>query len=87
MAIVWIPSLIRDLTGGRQRVEVPGRTVGEIVASLRQAYPGIERRLCQGERLHPSIQVSVDGRITRLGLLEPVGERSEILFLPTIAGG
>jgi len=29
----------------------------------------------------------VDGRVARLGLYEPVGEQSEVLFLPAVAGG
>ena len=38
-------------------------------------------------RLVPSVQVLVDGRAALLGLAEPVGERSEIVSLPTISGG
>ena len=87
MAVVWIPSLMRDLTGGKERVSVPGETVGHVIAALDDAYPGIRDRLCKGDRLDPAVAVSVDGRIARLGLLEPVEERSEIHFLPAMAGG
>ena len=38
MAIVWIPSLMRDLTGGKQRVEIEGKAVGEIITALDQAW-------------------------------------------------
>jgi molybdopterin synthase sulfur carrier subunit len=87
MAVVWIPSLMRDLTGGQERVRVPGKTVGQVLAALEEAHPGVKGRLCEGERLAPTIMVSVDGKIARLGLLEPVREQSEIRFLPAIAGG
>jgi molybdopterin synthase sulfur carrier subunit len=87
MAIVWIPSLIRDVAGGQQRVEIQGETVGEIITALDKTYPGIEERLCEGERLRASIRIAVDGRIARLGLLEPVGKTSEVHFLPAISGG
>jgi molybdopterin synthase sulfur carrier subunit len=87
MAVVWIPSLMRDLTGGQEQVRVPGKTVGQVLAALDEAYPGIKGRLCEGERFVPTVMVSVDGKIARLGLLEPVREQSEIRFLPAIAGG
>ena len=59
----------------------------QIVAALDETYPGIRERLCQGDHLNPAVMVSVDGRVARLGLLEPVGEDSEVLFLPAVAGG
>ena len=34
MATVFIPSLLRDLTGGSDRVEVPGATVRQVVNAL-----------------------------------------------------
>ncbi len=87
MAIAWIPSLMRDLTSGRQRVEIEGNSVGEIIAALDRIYPGIDEGLCEGKRLRASIQVSVDGRIASMGLSEPVDETSEVHFLPAISGG
>jgi molybdopterin converting factor small subunit len=87
MAAVWIPPLMRDLTGGREQVSAPGKTVGEVIAALDEAYPGIRDRLCEGGRLKPRITASVDGRVAGLGLLAPVGEESEVQFLPLIAGG
>ena len=87
MAIVWIPPLMRDLTGGQARVSVPGGTVRAVIAALDKVYPGIKDRLCEGDRLDPIVTVSVDGRVARLGLYEPVGEQSEVLLLPAVAGG
>ena len=87
MATVFIPSLLRDLTGGRDRVEVEGRTVRQVVANLEAAYPGMRDRLVEGDTLSPRVQVSVDGHVSRLGLLERVGETSEVHFIPAIAGG
>lgn len=87
MATVFIPSQLRELTGGESRVEVPGRTVRQVVASLEAAYPGMAARLIEDDRLSPRVQVSVDGHVSRLGLLEKVGEDSEVHFIPAIAGG
>ena len=87
MALVWVPSLMRDLTGGAERVRVPGRTVRQIVTNLERLYPGMRGRLMDDDRLMPSITVFIDGEAGRLGLLEPVGEESEVHFLPAISGG
>jgi len=87
MAVVWIPVLLRDLTGGVETVEVPGRTVGEVVAALDERYPGVRARLCQGATLRPGLAAAVDSQVARLGLAQPVGTASEVHFLPAIAGG
>ena len=87
MPIVWVPAQLRDLTGGRETVAVPGRTVGEVVAELDRLHPGIRERLCEGDGLRPGLSVAVDDQIARFGLGEPVGENSEVHFLPAIGGG
>ena len=87
MPTVWVPALMRDLTGGAPEVSVAGRTVRQVVDSLEAAYPGSRARLCAGDRLKPSVSVAVDGVVTRLGLRQPVEEQSEIHFLPAVAGG
>ncbi len=87
MATVHIPSLMRDLTAGQAAVVVPGRTVRQVIDALDQAYPGIKARLCQGDQLDPTIAASIDGRLARLGLLQPVREQSEVRFLSVAGGG
>ena len=87
MATVWVPSLMRALTGGKESVTAPGETVGQVIAAMDDAYPGITGRLCQGDQLDPAIVAYVDGRIARLGLSEAVEEQSEIHFLSVVAGG
>jgi molybdopterin converting factor small subunit len=87
MATVWIPSLMRDLTAGRERVDAPGKTVREVIAALDAAYPGFKDRLFRGDEIDPAISVWVDSRIALLGLMQALGEHSEIQFLPVVAGG
>ncbi len=87
MATVWVPSLMRDLTEGRQTVEVTGSTVRQVVRNLEVAFPGIRERLCAGEDLAPHINVAVDGIVTRMGMLERVEPESEVHFLPAVSGG
>jgi sulfur-carrier protein len=87
LATVWVPSLMRDLTGGADRVDVPGRTVRQVIESLEAAHPGMKDRLVEDDRLKPAIGVAVDGVMSRLGLRQPVGEASEVHFLPAVSGG
>ena len=84
---VWIPSLLRDLTGGRETVRVDGKTVRQVIAALDQLYPGIKQRLCDGDLLRPGMAVAVDSQIAPLGLLQLVREGAEVHFLPAVSGG
>jgi len=87
MAIVWIPSLLGDLTGGRESITVLGANVAQLIEALEQQYPGVRDRLCPAGALRPGLAVIVDGQVGRFGLLETVGPDSEVHFLPAIAGG
>ena len=87
MATVFIPSLMQTLTGGENKVEIQGSTVRQIVENLEAAYPGMKERLVEDNRIKPSISVAIDGEVTPMGMLEKVGENSEVHFLPAIAGG
>jgi molybdopterin converting factor small subunit len=87
MPRVWVPALLRDLTGGREVVAVPGSRVGEVIDELERLHPGVRARLCDEHGLRPGIAVVVGTEVSRLGLRQPVGPDSEVHFLPAIAGG
>jgi molybdopterin synthase sulfur carrier subunit len=87
MARVWIPALVRDLTAGQETVTVPGARVRDVIDALERAYPGVKARLCDGDELRSGIAVVVDAEVARLGLRQPVGDDSEVHFLPAIGGG
>jgi molybdopterin converting factor small subunit len=84
---VWIPSLLRGLTGGRETVRVDGATVRQVIQALDRLYPGIQDRLCDRDGLRPGIAVAVDTQLAPLGLLQPVREGGEVHFLPAVSGG
>ncbi len=87
MATVFIPSLMQKLSDGKSRVEVEGSSVRQIVNNLDTQYPGFKERLVEDGRIKGNISVAIDGEITPLGMLEKVGEASEVHFLPAIGGG
>ena len=87
MPVVWIPPLLRDLTGGNEKAIVPGETVQQVIENLEKIYPGLEARLCEDGKLRPNISVVVDGRVSRQRLRQRLAETSEVHFLPAISGG
>ena len=87
MATVYVPTMLLPLTGGVKQVAVTAATVRQVVNGLEELYPGIKERLVADNRLRPDLSVAVDGEIARMGLLERVGENSEVHFVPAISGG
>ncbi|RMF84019.1 MAG: molybdopterin synthase sulfur carrier subunit [Nitrospinota bacterium] len=87
MAVVWIPALLRSLTRGTEKVTVAGTTLREVLDNLDRLYPGLKERLCEGGQVRPHITIVVDGEMGVEGLHHPIGEQSEIHFIPAISGG
>lgn len=72
---------------GQERVDARGRNVGEIIDDLDRQFPGFRQHLVEGGDLKHSIAVSIDGELGTAGLLDKVGDASEVHFLPALAGG
>ena len=87
MPNVSIPSLMQNLTEGKEKIFVQGTTIRMVIDNLEASYPGFKERLCDGERIRPNIAVYVDGVISRDGMRKQVGSEAEIHFLPAISGG
>jgi molybdopterin converting factor small subunit len=87
MAVVYIPTLLQELAGGRSSFEVDGGTVRQVVENLERLCPALRGRLVEEGRLRSGISVSVDGEISRLGLLERVSAESEVHFIAAVKGG
>ncbi len=87
MPVVWIPSLLRDLTNGQKSLSVQGETVQQVIENLEKLYPNIKERLCDGDRLRPSIAIVVDGHTSTLKLRQKLHESSEVHFVVSISGG
>ena len=66
---------------------VPGKSIRELVRNLGERFPGIDRQLTEDGDIRPSIAVSIDGEIATGGVLDPVGENSEVHFIPALGGG
>ncbi|TCO44408.1 molybdopterin converting factor small subunit [Kribbella antiqua] len=88
MAIgVKLPTVLRPLAGGAERVEVEGATVGEAFAAL---DPPLRRRLTDEQgavRRHVNIYLGNDNIRDLDGLSTPLTDGDELLILPSVAGG
>ena len=89
MATIYIPSLMRDLTDGKEIIKIDGKDMRQIIANLEATYPGFRERLLDGgtQRIKPNIAIMIDGRNARRILIDKVNESSEVHFLPAISGG
>ena len=87
MALIFVPSLMQSLTDGKQKVEIGGANIRQIIDNLEQEFPGFKDRVVEDGRVKPNISIAVDGEITPLGLIQKVSPDSEVHFLPAISGG
>jgi len=87
VARVFIPTMLQSMTGGVKQVDFQASTVRQVIDQLDRLFPGMKDRLVEGGRIRPNLAVAVDGDVARLGLLEKVGENSEVHFVPAIGGG
>ena len=89
-ATIRIPTPLRTATGGAATVDVEAGTVGEALASLEQAHPGVaERLLDDNGQLRRFVNVFVDDEDVRFaqGLDTPVADGATVSIIPAVAGG
>lgn len=90
MPTVRIPSPLRSFTGGVAEVAVDGATLGEALASLEAAHPGIDERLRdESGELRRFVNVFVRDEDVRFldGLATPVADDDTVSIIPAVAGG
>lgn len=89
-ATVRIPTPLRTVTDGESIVTVDGTTVGEVLANLDSAHPGIGERI-RGEdgEIRRFVNVFVDDEDVRFanGLDTPVSDGATVSIIPAVAGG
>ena len=87
MAIVFIPTMLQKMTGGAQKVDMEARNVRQVIERLEELYPGIKELLVEDGEILPNLAIAIDGDVAIMGMLEKVGENSEVHFVPAIGGG
>ena len=87
---VRVPTQLRTLTAGANRVEVPAGTVGEVIQALEAAHPGFAERLLddQGQvRRYVNLFVDDDDIRFEKGLSTPIKDGQTLSVVPAVAGG
>ena len=90
MTTVRVPPVLRAATGGQKQVEVAGATVGEAIAGLTAAYPGLAGQLLDSKgSLNRFVNVYLNDQDIRYlqDLKTPVRESDTVVILPAMAGG
>ncbi len=85
--IVRIPSPLFSYTGGRDRAEARGSTVGEVMSDLERQFPGLRFRIVdEQDRIRTHILVYVSGTPART-LAHPVSAGDEVMIVAALSGG
>ncbi|MBK36280.1 MAG: molybdopterin synthase sulfur carrier subunit [Gemmatimonadetes bacterium] len=87
MPVVWIPSLMRSLTDGKEQVPIEGETLRAVIEALESDFPGFKARVIDEDRIRPGLAVSINGEVTNEGLRQKVGPNDEVHFVAAISGG
>ncbi len=87
---VLIPTPLRNLTSGKDTVDVAAGTVTELIAQLETDFPGMGNRL-QGDDgvLRRFINIYVNDEDIRFlqGAETPLKDGDQVSIVPAIAGG
>lgn len=89
-ATIRIPTPLRKLTQDQELVEAAGSTIGEILQSLDQQFPGLGERIFDEQgKVRRFVNVFLNDEDIRFldNLSTPVQEHDEISIVPAIAGG
>jgi adenylyltransferase/sulfurtransferase len=87
---VSIPTPLRPFTGGRDSVELPGDTVGQVLDSLLAEHTGLKRHLLQDDgRLRNFVSLYLNETDIRhlASTATPVRSGDVLTIVPSIAGG
>ena len=90
MPSVLIPTPLRKLTSDLSEVSAAGSTVGEVLANLDAAFPGIKERIFdEAGEVRRFILIHMNGEDIRFldGVKTVVDDRDEISITPALAGG
>ncbi len=88
--LVRIPTPLRRMTGGKDKVEVESTTLGEMVDTLESEYPGFKERLVdENGELRYFVNLYVNGEDVRFlqGLETTTSTGDEVSIVPAVAGG
>jgi molybdopterin synthase sulfur carrier subunit len=89
MPVVRIPTPLRSHAGGKDTLEAPGATVGEVLKNLAAQHPELGQRILENGDMRRFVNVYLNNEDIRfLDELETaVADKDELSIIPAIAGG
>lgn len=88
--LVRIPTPLRRMTNGADKVEIPESTLSEMIDKLDGNYPGFKERLVdENGELRYFVNIYLNGEDVRFlqGLKTSAKSGDEISIVPAVAGG
>jgi len=88
--LVRIPTPLRRVTNGQDKVEMDGNTLGQIIESLESSYPGFKERLVDEDgEIRYFVNIYLNGEDVRFlqGMETSTKEGDELSIVPAVAGG
>lgn len=87
MATLYVPTLLRPLCGGAERLELEAATLDGILRAADQRCPGLYDRVVEAGRVRPELAVAIDGEAASYPLHERLALNAEVTIVPAIGGG
>lgn len=87
MPTLFIPHQLRELTSGRDRIEIPAGTLRQALRAVETEFPEFIQQVRVDDGLAPGFAASIDGAIASRGLLAQIGPTSEVHLIPAVGGG
>ena len=86
---VRVPSMLQKFTEGEKVVEVACGTVGEMLSTLEEPYPGIGEQLLEDGQLRRFVNLFLNDEDVRFmqEMETPLQDGDVIAILPALAGG
>ncbi|MCY3692635.1 MAG: MoaD family protein [Chloroflexota bacterium] len=88
--MVRIPTPLRRMTGGADKVELEVADLSQMIEQLESDYPGFKERLLDEEgELRYFVNIYVNGEDIRFdqGLKTSIKSGDEVSIVPAVAGG
>ena len=88
--MVRIPTPLRRMTNGKDKVEMQESALSEMIENLESAYPGFKERLIdENGELRYFVNIYLNGEDVRFlnGLDTTASAGDEISIVPAVAGG
>ncbi len=88
--VVRIPTPLRRVTNGQDKVEIDGDTLGQIIEAMDSSYPGFKDRLVDEDgEIRYFVNIYLNGEDVRFlqGMETTTKTGDELSIVPAVAGG